>query len=96
MTEIESAVHKEFRESHHGHKPHAGLDPSRASTGVVWTSERAYEHGFMDDPKSWANLGQGAPEVEDDIKGCFKRPTELKIDVDGMFRIGYERVNSPH
>jgi len=31
----------------------------------VWTTERAYEHGFLDDPESWANLGQGAPEVDD-------------------------------
>lgn len=60
-----SDMHKEFRNAHEGHKPHAGLDPSRASTGVVWTTERAYEHGFLDNPGEWANLGQGAPEVED-------------------------------
>lgn len=63
--EINSAIHRQFREAHEGHKPHAGLDPSRASTGVVWTTERAYEHGFLDEPNKWANLGQGAPEVED-------------------------------
>lgn len=39
--EQSSAIHMQFRESHEGHKPHAGLDPSKASTGVVWTSERA-------------------------------------------------------
>jgi hypothetical protein len=59
----------QFRSCHEGHKPHAGLDPTRASTGVVWTSERAYEHGYLDNPEAWANLGQGAPEVEDDIEG---------------------------
>jgi hypothetical protein len=63
--ELNSAIHRQFREAHDGHKPHAGLDPSRASTGVVWTTERAYEHGFLDDPSKWANLGQGAPEVDD-------------------------------
>ncbi|KAI7451805.1 hypothetical protein KC368_g3652 [Hortaea werneckii] len=63
--EKKSKPHRDFREAHHGHKPHAGLDPSRASTGVVWTTERAYEHGFLENPKEWANLGQGAPEVED-------------------------------
>ena len=65
ITECASAIHLQFREAHEGHKPHAGLDPSRASTGVVWTTERAYEQGFLDDPSKWANLGQGAPEVED-------------------------------
>ena len=63
--ELNSAIHRQFREAHEGHKAHAGLDPSRASTGVVWTTERAYEYGFADDPSKWANLGQGAPEVED-------------------------------
>jgi aspartate/methionine/tyrosine aminotransferase len=58
-----------------------GLDPTRASTGVVWTSERAYEAGYLDDPDSWSNLGQGAPEVEDDIEGCFERPHTLDISV---------------
>lgn len=37
----------------------------------------------MDDPKSWANLGQGAPEAEDDIEGCFKRPTSVPITAAG-------------
>lgn len=64
-TELNSAIHRQFREAHEGHKPHAGLDPSRASTGVVWTTERAYEYGFLDEPEKWANLGQGAPEVDD-------------------------------
>ena len=64
-TELNSAIHRQFREAHAGHKPHAGLDPSRASTGVVWTSERAGERGYWDHPEQWANLGQGAPEVGD-------------------------------
>src|SRR4051812_35311264 len=81
--ELNSAIHLQFRECHEGHKPHAGLDPTRASTGVVWTSERAYERGYLEHPEQWANLGQGAPEVEDEIKGCFPRPTEVKVSVDG-------------
>ncbi|KAK4502970.1 hypothetical protein PRZ48_006397 [Zasmidium cellare] len=79
--EINSAIHLQFRQAHEGHKPHAGLDPSRASTGVVWTTERAYEHGFAEDPSSWANLGQGAPEVDDEIEGCFERPHTIDISV---------------
>jgi aspartate/methionine/tyrosine aminotransferase len=73
----------QFRECHEGHKPHAGLDPTRASTGVVWTSERAYERGYLDHPELWSNLGQGAPEVEDEIKGSFPRPTSVNVSMDG-------------
>lgn len=61
--------------------PHAGLDASRASTGVVWCTERACEYGFSENPDEWANLGQGAPEVEDDIAGCFTRPNTIDISM---------------
>ena len=61
--------------------PHAGLDASRSSTGVIWCTERASEYGFLDEPEAWANLGQGAPEVEDDIAGCFKRPETINLSV---------------
>ncbi|RMY23478.1 hypothetical protein D0867_02028 [Hortaea werneckii] len=83
VNEQKSKPHRDFRAAHHGHKPHAGLDPSRASTGVVWTTERAYEHGFLENPKGWANLGQGAPEVEDDIEGCFERPHTINVSMSG-------------
>ncbi|KAF2401015.1 PLP-dependent transferase [Trichodelitschia bisporula] len=76
-----STIHLAFRTAHEGHKPHAGLDPTRASTGVVWTSERAYEHGYLDSPETWSNLGQGAPEAEDSIPGSFPRPTSLPLPV---------------
>ncbi|PSK35973.1 hypothetical protein B9Z65_5788 [Elsinoe australis] len=81
--EINSTIHRQFRDAHEGHKPHAGLDPSRASTGVVWTTERAYEHGFLEEPQLWANLGQGAPEVDDDIEGCFERPHTIDVSMSG-------------
>ncbi|KAG8626669.1 hypothetical protein KVT40_005614 [Elsinoe batatas] len=81
--ELNSTIHLQFRSAHEGHKPHAGLDPSRASTGVVWTTERAYEHGFADEPELWANLGQGAPEVDDDIEGSFPRPKTIDISMTG-------------
>jgi aspartate/methionine/tyrosine aminotransferase len=29
----------------------------------------------------WANLGQGAPEVDDEIEGSFPRPTSIPISV---------------
>lgn len=37
----------------------------------------------MDDPDSWANLGQGAPEVEDEIEGCFERPHSIEVTMGG-------------
>ncbi|KAK7553701.1 class I/II aminotransferase-like protein [Phyllosticta citricarpa] len=82
-SEANSIAHRQFRASHAGHKVHAGLDATRASTGVVWTSERAYEHGYLEDPTSWANLGQGAPEVDDEIEGCFERPQTVDISMTG-------------
>lgn len=81
--ERSSQGHRELRESHEGHRPHAGLDPSRTSTGVIWVTDRANEHGFQDDPSSWANLGQGAPDAEDDIEGSFNRPSSIPISSAG-------------
>jgi hypothetical protein len=83
ISEINSSAHRQFRGAHEGHKPHAGLDATRASTGVVWTSEQAYKHGFLENPDEWANLGQGAPEVDDSIEGCFERPKEIDISAHG-------------
>ncbi|KAK4101867.1 PLP-dependent transferase [Parathielavia hyrcaniae] len=79
LNEASSKVHRQFRAAHEGHLPHAGLDATRASTGVVWCTERAAEHGFLEEPDSWANLGQGAPEVDDDIAGCFPRPSHIDV-----------------
>lgn len=83
MVETNSKIHRQFRNAHEGHRPHAGLDPSRASTGVVWCTERAYEHGFLENPEKWANLGQGAPEVDDEIEGSFHRPQTIDISMAG-------------
>ncbi|EEA20289.1 hypothetical protein TMatcc_000277 [Talaromyces marneffei ATCC 18224] len=80
QNEKSSETHRHFRSAHEGHKPHAGLDASRASTGVIWCTERANEHGFSERPGDWANLGQGAPEADDDIVGSFPRPTTIPID----------------
>ncbi|KAK1778466.1 pyridoxal phosphate-dependent transferase [Copromyces sp. CBS 386.78] len=80
-TEATSKIHKKFRAAHEGHLPHAGLDATRSSTGVIWCSEQAGEYGFFEEPEKWANLGQGAPEVDDEIEGCFPRPQQLDISV---------------
>lgn len=80
---MDSKIHKQFRNAHEGHKTHAGLDPTRASTGVVWCTERAYEHGFAEEPEKWANLGQGAPEVDDEIAGSFQRPQTIDVTMAG-------------
>lgn len=68
-----------LRDAHEGHCPHAGPDATRASTGVVWTTDRASEHGFLENPGEWANLGQGAPDADDDIEGSFPRPNSIPI-----------------
>jgi hypothetical protein len=81
--ETNSKIHRQFRNAHEGHKSHAGLDPTRASTGVIWCTERAYEHGFLENPDEWANLGQGAPEVDDEIEGSFERPKEIDVSMTG-------------
>ncbi|KAJ5612291.1 hypothetical protein N7510_005485 [Penicillium lagena] len=81
--EQRSETHRQFRTAHEGHYPHAALDASRASTGVVWCTERATEHGFAEDPSAWANLGQGAPEVDDEIEGSFPRPTTIPVSLAG-------------
>ncbi|KAG9242415.1 pyridoxal phosphate-dependent transferase [Calycina marina] len=83
VNETNSKIHRQFRNAHEGHKSHAGLDPTRASTGVVWCTERAYEHGFDVEPELGANLGQGAPEVDDDIEGSFERPSNIHISMTG-------------
>lgn len=76
--EQSSSIHLKLR-SHPAHKPHAGLDSTRSSTGVIWCTEQASQHGFVEHPNEWANLGQGAPEVDDEIEGCFARPTSIPI-----------------
>ncbi|RMZ76342.1 hypothetical protein DV738_g4984, partial [Chaetothyriales sp. CBS 135597] len=78
--EKQSAAHLGLR-AHPSHKPHAGLATGRASTGVIWCTEQAAKHGFLEDPESWANLGQGAPEVEDEIEGCFPRPASIPLSL---------------
>lgn len=77
--ELQSETHRQFRTAHEGHRPHAGLDASRASTGVVWCTERAARHGYLEDSTGWANLGQGAPEADDEIEGSFPRPESIPI-----------------
>lgn len=47
----------------------------------MWCTERAAEHGFLDEPELWANLGQGAPEVDDEIEGSFPRPTQIDVSI---------------
>lgn len=47
------------------------------------TTEQATKYGFSEEPHLWANLGQGAPEVDDDIEGCFPRPTTIPLSMEG-------------
>ncbi|KAI9714335.1 MAG: hypothetical protein M1820_000296 [Bogoriella megaspora] len=38
---------------------------------------------YADHPEQWANLGQGAPEVDDDIEGSFARPQTIDVSLTG-------------
>ncbi|KAK7892270.1 hypothetical protein LTR67_007366 [Exophiala xenobiotica] len=79
--ERSSSSHQNLR-AHQAHRVHAGLDPNRASTGVIWVTEQASKQGYLEEPEKWANLGQGAPEV-DHIDGCFERPDSIPISSAG-------------
>lgn len=57
---------------------HPGLDTAMGSTGVIWATEQAQDKGFDHDDPTWANLGQGAPEVGH-IDGCHDKPTEISV-----------------
>lgn len=50
---------------------------------MIWCTEQASQHGFLQSPQEWANLGQGAPEVDDEIEGCFKRPSSIPVSMAG-------------
>ncbi|KAG7194192.1 uncharacterized protein KQ657_004902 [Scheffersomyces spartinae] len=54
------------------------MNTKQSSTGVLWVTERASEYGFDIQNLDWANLGQGAPEV-DHIPGCFERPKTVPV-----------------
>jgi hypothetical protein len=40
-------------------------------------------YGFEEEPDLWADLAQASAEVNDDIEGCFNRPTAIDIEVTG-------------
>lgn len=49
---------------------------------MVWCTERASQCGFQEAPHEWANLGQGAPEVDDEIPNAFPRPKTIEVSLD--------------
>ncbi|KAI9321812.1 aminotransferase [Dichotomocladium elegans] len=51
------------------------------STGVIYVMDRAMQNGFTYGDPSWANFGQGAPEVGH-IDGCTDKPTHIELPVD--------------
>jgi hypothetical protein len=38
-----------------------------------------YDDSNLDNPQSWANLGDGALELDDEIEGCFERPHSIDL-----------------
>lgn len=53
LVETNSKIHRQFRNAHEGHRSHAGLDPTRASTGVVWVR---YSSIFTENPIMGADM----------------------------------------
>ncbi|KAK7040913.1 hypothetical protein VNI00_009509 [Paramarasmius palmivorus] len=94
--EKESEAHVIFRQAA-GHQP-KGVFPQTinpdeetvpgiehpGSTGVIYCSERAIANGFSyTDQHSWANLGQGAPEVGP-IPNAPPRPSYINMPTDSL------------
>ncbi|ORY96846.1 pyridoxal phosphate-dependent transferase [Syncephalastrum racemosum] len=50
------------------------------STGVIYVMDRAMQNGFTYGDASWANFGQGAPEVGH-IDGCADKPTHVEVPI---------------
>lgn len=60
------------------------LKLGEGSTGVIYCTDRAIANGFSyADSHSWANLGQGAPEVGP-IPGAPEKPPTVSIPVDSL------------
>ncbi|KAA1065681.1 hypothetical protein PGT21_007519 [Puccinia graminis f. sp. tritici] len=51
---------------------------SPGSTGVIFVMDRAMANGFSYDDPTWANFGQGAPEVGD-IPGASHKPAVIDV-----------------
>ncbi|KAI3619339.1 Aspartate aminotransferase family protein [Moniliophthora roreri] len=94
--EKDSEAHVIFRQAA-GHKP-KGILPQTinpeeetvpgiehpGSTGVIYCSERAIANGFSyTDQHTWANLGQGAPEVGP-IPDAPPRPSYVNMPTDSL------------
>ncbi|OZJ02736.1 hypothetical protein BZG36_04674, partial [Bifiguratus adelaidae] len=54
-----------------------------ASTGVIYVMDRAMANGFTYGDDSWANFGQGAPEVGH-IEGCRDKPSSIALPLDAL------------
>ncbi|KAI9270863.1 pyridoxal phosphate-dependent transferase [Sporodiniella umbellata] len=89
MTEKNSEAHQTLRSYPGNHNRgekakqegeiHGITRPS--STGVIYVMDRASKHGYTPNDKTWANFGQGAPEVGH-IDGCKDKPTSISIPIE--------------
>lgn len=57
------------------------LNKQNASTGVLWTTDRAAERGYTATNPNWVNFGQGMAQNAD-IPGCFKRPQTITFSTE--------------
>ncbi|KAI8069238.1 pyridoxal phosphate-dependent transferase [Gongronella butleri] len=86
-SEKESAAHVTFRSSK-GNINATQDDSVRGlehpnSTGVIYVMDRAAANGFTYGDPTWANFGQGAPEVGH-IDGCMDKPTQIDMPTETL------------
>jgi len=54
-SERDSSPHARYRDANGSDPP--GIDTTKGSTGVIYTTEQADKYGFSENPSEWANLG---------------------------------------
>lgn len=83
---MDELVHKREMAAEEANDDVANLPPgisSPGSTGVIFVMDRAMANGFSYDDPSWANFGQGAPEVGN-IPGASKKPEVIDVGAMGI------------
>jgi hypothetical protein len=59
------AIEGQLLDTRGSHQSHAGLDPTRGSAGLIWSTEQgqAYENRFLENPDEWLDLGNELGDV---------------------------------
>lgn len=74
--ETNSKIHRQFRNAHEGHRSHAGLDPTRASTGVV-VSKHPFKISTLPKNQDYNNFTLYLADLQP--SGAQKEPTNMAL-----------------